>query len=294
MLTADVMRRIRLIEIRTRRLVNSSFAGAYHSVFKGGGIMFDSVRAYEPGDDVRDIDWNVTARTGEAFVKRYVAERERTVMIVLDASASILFGTRGRFKRDLAAELGAVLAFSAISNNDKVGLMVFSDQVELYIPPRKGRNHVLRLIRDLMAAEPQSSGTNIALSLKSLNQFLKRGAIVFLISDFLSSSNDYVRELMLLSHRHDIIAITLNDPLEQSWPAVGLIGLQDAESELPTWINTSSRGWRRQFAAQSRRFQAMRDSALSKAKIDRIDIMSDGDYVQALGHFFQQRAQRIR
>jgi uncharacterized protein (DUF58 family) len=215
-------------------------------------------------------------------------------MIVLDASASILFGTRGRFKRDLAAELGAVLAFSAISNNDKVGLLLFSDQIELYIPPRKGRNHVLRLIRDLMAAEPTRSGTNIALGLKSLNQFLKRGAIVFLVSDFLSSSDDYLRELMLLSHRHDIIAITLNDPLEQSWPDVGLIGLQDAETGLSTWVNTSSRGWRRQFASQSRRFQTMRDNALSRAKIDRIDIMSDGDYVLALTRFFQQRAQRLR
>ncbi len=294
MLTADVMRRIRQIEIRTRRLVNTSFAGAYHSVFKGGGIVFDTVRAYEPGDDVRDIDWNVTARTGEPFVKRYVEERERVVMLVLDASASILFGTRGRFKRDLAAELGAVLAFSAISNNDKVGLMVFSDKVELFIPPRKGRNHVLRLIRDLMAATPQDSGTDIALSLKTLNQHLKRGAIVFLVSDFLTSSEDYVRELMLLSHRHDIIAITLNDPLEESWPDVGLVGLQDAETGLSTWVNTSSRGWRRQFGAQSRRFRTMRDAALTRAKIDRIDITSDGDYVSALAAFFQRRERRLR
>ena len=294
MLSAEVMRRIRLIEIRSRRLVNSSFAGSYHSVFKGGGITFNSVRAYEPGDDVRYIDWNVTARTGEPYVKRYVEERERTVMLVLDASASILFGTQGRFKRDLAAELGAVLAFSAISNNDKVGLMVFSDQVELYIPPRKGRNHVLRLIRDLMAAEPVHSGTDIALSLKMLNRYLKGHAIVFLISDFLSSSDDYLRELMLLSRHHDMIAITLNDPLEESWPSAGLIGLRDAESSIETWVNTSSRGWRRQFSSQARRFRAMRDAALTRAKVDRIDLRSNGEYVQALATFFQQRERRLR
>jgi uncharacterized protein (DUF58 family) len=294
MLSPETMRRIRLIEIHSRRLVNSSFAGSYHSIFKGGGITFDAVRAYEPGDDIRDIDWNVTARTGEAHVKRYVEERERTVMLVLDASASILFGTQGRFKRDLAAEIGAVLAFSATSNNDKVGLLVFSDQIERYIPPRKGRKHVLHLIRDLMAAEPRHKGTDMALGLKTLNRFLKRNAIVFLISDFLTPSNDYIRELMLLGRRHDMIAISLNDPLEQSWPGVGLVGLRDAETGLETWINSGSRGWRRQFGAQSRRFRQMRDAALTKARVDRIEIMSNGDYVRALAAFFQQRERRMR
>jgi uncharacterized protein (DUF58 family) len=294
MLNAGTMRKIRRIELRTRRLVTDSFAGAYHAVFKGRGMVFDTVRAYEPGDDVRDIDWNVTARTGEPFVKRYIEERELTVMLVMDASASVLFGTINRQKRDLAAELGAVLAFAAISNNDKVGLMVFSDHVELFIPPRKGRNHILRLIRDLLAARPTSSGTDLSLALRTVNRFLKRRAIVFVISDFLMPSDDYLRELMLVSRRHDVIAITLSDPLEQSWPDTGLTALRDAETGAIRWVDTSARGWRRQFAEQARRFQQMRDAALTKARADRIDVPLDGDYVSALMSFFQRRSRRLR
>jgi uncharacterized protein (DUF58 family) len=292
--TIEVLQRIHYIEMRTRRLVNELFAGSYHSVFKGRGIAFDSVRAYEPGDDVRAIDWNVTARTGEPFVKNYAEERELTVMLALDASASIVFGTQGRFKRDLAAELGAVLAFSAIANNDKVGLLVFSDQIELFIPPRKGRKHVLRLIRDLMTAQSQHKGTDLALGIKTLHRSLKRRTIIFLISDFLVSSDGYMRELMLVGHRHDVIAVTLSDPLEQSWPSVGLIGLRDAETHLPSWVNTSSRGWRRQFSAQARRFTTMRETALAKAQVDRIDILSDGDYVRPLIEFFRKRERRFK
>jgi uncharacterized protein (DUF58 family) len=294
MLNAGTMKKIRRIELRTRRLVTDSFAGAYHAVFKGRGMAFDAVRAYEPGDDVRDIDWNVTARTGEPFVKRYIEERELTVMLVLDVSASILFGTVNRQKRDLAAELGAVLAFAAISNNDKVGLLVFSDQVELFIPPRKGRNHILRLIRDLLAAKPTHRGTDLSLALRTVNRFLKRRAIVFVISDFLIPSDDYLRDLMLVSRRHDVIAITLSDPLEQSWPDVGLVGLRDAEAGTVRWVDTSLRGWRRQFAEQARRFQQMRDAALVKARADRIEVPLDGDYVPALMLFFQRRSRRLR
>ena len=294
MQSAEVLKRIRRIELYTRRLVNELFAGSYHSVFKGQGIAFDSVRAYEPGDDVRTIDWNVTARAGEPFVKNYSEERELTVMLALDASASILFGSQGRFKRDLAAELGAVLAFSAIANNDKVGLLVFSDEIELFIPPRKGRKHVLRLIRDLLAAHATNKGTNLALGIKTLHRSLKRGAIIFLISDFLVSSDEYSKELMLVSHRHDVIAITLSDPLEKSWPSVGIVGLQDAETNLPMWVNTSARGWRRQFSAQARRFSTMRETALANAKVDRIDIQSDGDYVRPLIEFFRKRERRIK
>lgn len=294
MLNAGTMRKIRRIELRTRRLVTDSFAGAYHAVFKGRGMAFDSVRAYEPGDDVRDIDWNVTARTGEPFVKRYIEERELTVMLVLDASASVLFGTVNRQKRDLAAELGAVLAFAAISNNDKVGLLVFSDQVELFIPPRKGRNHILRLIRDLLAARPAHRGTDLSLALRTVNRFLKRRAIVFVISDFLMPSDEYLRELMLVSRRHDVIAITLSDPLEQSWPDAGIVGLRDAEAGTIRWVDTSLRGWRRHFGEQARRFQQMRDAALLKASADRIDVPLDGDYVPALMLFFQRRSRRLR
>ncbi len=292
--SVEVLKRIRRIELHTRRLVRELFAGSYHSVFKGRGIAFEAVRAYEPGDDVRSIDWNVTARTGEPFIKNFAEERELTVMLALDASASILFGTQGRFKRDLAAELGAVLAFSAIANNDKVGLLVFSDQIELFIPPRKGRKHVLRLIRDLLATKAMHKGTDLALGIKTLHRSLKRRAIIFLISDFLVSSDEYIKELMLVGHRHDVIAVTLSDPLEQSWPSVGLIGLRDSETELTTWVNTSSRGWRRQFSAQARRFRLMRESALASARVDRIDILSDGDYVRPLIDFFRKRERHFK
>lgn len=294
MLTAEVMRQIQHIELRTRRLVDDSFAGSYHAVFKGRGITFDSVRAYEPGDDVRTIDWNVTARTGEPFVKQFVEERELTVMLVVDTSASVLFGTSKRMKRDLAAELGAVLAFSAMRNNDKVGLVVFSEQVERFIPPRKGRNHGLRLIRDLMATTPSGKQTNLAVALKAINRSLKRHAIVFVISDFLLSSDEYLRELMLTSQRHDVIAITLTDRLEETWPDVGLVRVKDAETDETMWVDTGSGVWRRRFAAQTKRFQQMRDTALVKAKVDRIDLTSDGDYVRALTEFFRRREHRAR
>ena len=279
--TAEVLKRIRRIELQTRRLVTDSFAGSYHATFKGRGIAFDSVRTYEPGDDVRDIDWNVTARTGEPFIKRYVEERELTVMLALDVSASVMFGTTNRFKRDLAAELGAVIAFSAISNNDKVALLIFSDQVEIYIPPGKGRNHVLRVIRDLLAARPKSKGTDLRMALTTINRSLKRRAIVFLISDFLCPTDDYHRELMLVGRHHDVIAVTLGDRLESRWPAVGLVGLIDAETDLPAWINTSSSRWRHRFGQQAARFQNMRDETLRGARIDQIDILLDGDYVRA-------------
>lgn len=293
-LNAAMMRKIRRIELRTRRLVNDTFAGAYHAVFKGRGIAFDTVRAYEPGDDVRDIDWNVTARSGEPFIKRYTEERELTVMLLLDTSASVLFGSVNRPKRDLAAELGAVLAFAAITNNDKVGLLVFSDVIELHIPPRKGRNHILRLIRDLLAARPARRGTDLTMALRTANRLLKRRAIVFVISDFLVPPETYARELALLSRRHDVIAVRLQDPLEQAWPSVGLVGLRDAETGAMQWVDTASPEWVQQFIRQAQRLSKAREAALVKARVDRIDIPLDGDYVRALTRFFQQRERRAR
>ena len=293
MLTPETLHRIRRIELRTRRLVNDSFGGAYHSVFKGQGIAFDTVRPYQPGDDVRNIDWNVTARANEAFVKQYIEERELTVMLVLDSSASCLFGTVNRSKRDLAAELGAVLALAAISNNDRVGLLIFSDQAEHFIAPRKGRNHVLRLIRDLLAARPANRGTNLSLALRTVDRLLKRRAIVFLLSDFLASARDYTHDLLVVSRRHDLIAVVMGDPLEKRWPDAGLVGIRDAETSASTWVDTSSTDWRRQFEQQSRRFRQMRDTTLARASVDRIDLPVDGDYVRALTQFFRQRAHRI-
>ena len=250
MLPPELISTIRRIEIRTRHLVNDNFAGEYQAVFKGRGMEFDKVRQYQPGDEVRAIDWNVTARMGAPFIKSYVEERELTVMLAFDASASGHFGTAGRLKREIAAELGAVLAFSAIINNDKVGLLAFTDRIELHIPPRKGRRHVLRLIRDLLAFEPGGRGTNISLALDRLNRTLKRRAIIFLISDFMVPATDpshvetYRQALLVTNRRHDLVAVTLTDPRELDWPAVGLVALKDAETGVTTWVDRGDATWR--------------------------------------------------
>ncbi|MEO8610572.1 MAG: DUF58 domain-containing protein [Chloroflexota bacterium] len=293
MITSDTLLKIRRIELRTRKLVNDSFAGSYHAIFKGRGIEFDAVRPYEPGDDIRSIDWNVTARAGEPFIKRFVEERELTVMLVIDTSASSFFGTVNQQKHDLAAEFGAVLAYAAISNQDRVGLLLFSDEIELYVPPRKGRNHVLLLIRDLLAAQPAQKGTNISLALKTLNRVLKSRAIVFLVSDFLAAQDEYAADLAITARYHDLIGVVLSDPLESVWPDVGLLGLQDAETETVRWIDTAQKNWTRKFDKQAQRFQQMRDEMLYKVGIDRIDLPSDGDYLEALTTFFRRRMQRL-
>jgi len=294
MLTPELIKKIRQIEIRTRHLVNTSFAGEYHAVFKGRGMEFDEVRPYQRGDEVRTIDWNVTARTGELFVKRYVEERELTVMLLVDASASGEFGTVSRFKREIAAELAAVLAFSAITNNDKVGLLIFTDQIELFITPRKGRRHVLRLIRDLLAFEPQGYRTNLKLGLETLNHMLKRRSIIFLISDFLSPPDGYRRILQVSNRRHDIIAVTLSDPREHVWPNVGLVALEDAETGQVQWVDTSSRQWQQAFIERVGELRVARERVFRRAKVDRIDITTDRDYVIPLANFFEKRVRRIR
>jgi uncharacterized protein (DUF58 family) len=294
-MNAETLRRIRRIELRTRRLVDASLAGAYHSVFKGRGMEFDTVRPYDPGDDIRSIDWNVTARAGEPFVKQYVEERELTVMLALDTSASTRFGTVRRQKRDAAAELGAAVAYSAVMNNDRAGLLLFSDRVELYVPPRKGRNHILRLIRDLLAVEPQGKETDLALGLQTLNRLLKRRSIIFFMSDFLASPASYARDLALAARRHDFIAVTLSDPLEHVWPAqTGLTRLRDAETGALSWIDSARPGWQQAYQEQARRFVEVRDSALTKADVDRIELSTEVDTVSALTRFFQRRSQRTR
>ncbi|MCB9078348.1 MAG: DUF58 domain-containing protein [Anaerolineaceae bacterium] len=294
MLTQELIKKIRRIEIRTRRLVNTSFAGEYHAIFKGRGIEFDEVRPYRPGDEVRTIDWNVTARTGELFVKRYIEERELTVMLLVDASASGQFGTSTRFKREIAAELAAVLAFSAISNNDKVGLLVFTDQIELFITPRKGKRHVLRLIRDLLAFQPQGRRTNLKLGLETLNHMLKRRSIIFLLSDFLTPPDSYRSILQVSNRRHDVIAITLTDPREQEFPNVGLIAIEDAETGDIQLVDTGNRKWREEFKERVTELHTARERVFRKAKVDRIDITTDSDYVIPLTNFFEQRARRMR
>jgi len=293
-LTPELIKKIKRIEIRTRRLVNDSFAGEYHAVFKGRGMEFDEVRLYQAGDDVRSIDWKVTARTGQAFVKRYIEERELTVMMVVDLSASGQFGTVERFKRAIAAELGAVLSFAAITNNDKVGLLIFTDRVELYIPPRKGRRHVLRVIRDLLAFQPDGQGTNIKLALDTINLILKRKSIIFLISDFLADADSYKKILQISNRRHDVIVVPLSDPGEQQLPNVGLMALEDAETGEIQWVDTGNRKWRRAFAERVKQLQMNRDRAFRKAKVDRIDVTTAEDYVTPLTGFFERRARRMR
>lgn len=294
MLTSDLIKKIRRIEIRTRRLVNDSFAGEYHSIFKGRGMAFDEVRPYQAGDEIRTIDWNVTARTGEPHVKRYVEERELTVMLVVDASASENFGSVQQFKRELAAELTAVLSFAATTNNDKVGLLIFTDQIELFIPPRKGRKHVLRLIRELLAFEPQRKGTNIKLALDSVNQMLKRRSIVFLVSDFMADPDSYRKELAITNRRHDVIAIDLHDPLENEMGNVGLVALEDPETGEIVWADTGSRHWRDAYRQRMAGLDAAKRRALTRAQVDRIAIGTDEEYTAPLTQFFQQRAMKIR
>lgn len=294
MLTQELIKKIRRIEIRTRRLVNASFAGEYHAIFKGRGIEFDEVRPYRPGDEVRTIDWNVSARTGELHVKRYIEERELTVILLVDASGSGQFGTFNRFKREIAAELAAVLAFSAISNNDKVGLLIFTDQVELFIRPRKGRRHVLRLIRDLLAFQPTGRRTNLRLGLETLNHTLKRRSIIFLVSDFLASPDSYRSILQVSNRRHDVIAVTLSDPREQEFPNVGLITLEDAETGQIQWVDTGNRKFRQAFSERVNELHLARERVFRKAKVDRINISTDSDYVIPLTNFFEQRARRLR
>ena len=294
MFTTELMNKIRRIEIRTRRLVNDSFAGEYHSVFKGRGMEFDEVRPYLPGDEVRTIDWNVTARMGQPYVKKYVEERELTVMLVVDASGSGDFASEGRFKRELAAELASVLSFSATTNKDKVGLLIFTDKVELYIPPRKGRRHVLRLIRDLLAFEPESNGTDIKMALDTVNQLLKRRSIVFLVSDFFDEPARYSKPLFMTNRRHDVIAIDLHDPLEAEIADVGMLALEDAESGELLWLDTSDPAWRRIFARRTSQFEAEKRRTLASAGVDRVAIRTDQDYAKALTIFFQKRAKQIR
>jgi uncharacterized protein (DUF58 family) len=294
MLSKELIKKIRHIEIRTRRLVNDSYAGEYHSIFKGRGMEFDEVRPYQVGDEIRSIDWNVTARTGEPHVKRYVEERELTVMLVVDASASENFGSVSRFKRELAAELTAVLSFAATTNNDKVGLLIFTDRVELFIPPRKGRRHVLRLIRELLAFEPKGRGTDIKLALDKVNQILKRRSIIFLVSDFLVPAESYHRELIVTNKRHDVISIDLHDPLENSLSDVGLLALEDPETDEIIWVDTSDRSWRNSYQMRVQLLEADKSRIFKAASVDRIHIATNEDYTAPLTSFFQERSRRIR
>lgn len=287
----EILKKIRRIELRTRRLVDASFSGQYHSVFKGRGMNFQEVREYAPGDEIRSIDWNVTARMNTPFVKKFTEERELTVMLVVDASASGNFGSIEDSKRELAAEVAAILAFSAINNNDKVGLLLFSDDVELFIAPKKGRQHTLRLIREMLYFEPQGKGTNISKALEYMNKLITRRAVVFLISDFLSP--DFTKQLTVAGKRHDVVAMPISDPGEEKLPDVGLITFEDAETGEQIEINTSSYSVRNRFAVQEAKRREELDKILRSRGIDIVPLATDKDYLIPLRNFFEQRERRM-
>jgi len=292
----DILKKIQRLELKTRGLVAATFSGQYRSVFKGRGMNFEEVREYQPGDEVRSIDWNVTAKYSEvhgaAYVKKFTEERELTVMLVVDVSASGEFGSVRLSKRELAAEVACLFAFSAIRNNDKVGLILFSDHVELFIPPKKGRVHTLRLIREILYFEPKGRGTQPAEALDYLNQVLHRRAVVFLISDFLTP--DFSRQLAVTSRRHDLIAIPIVDPREEELPDVGLLTLEDAETGEQIEINTSDRATRLGYlkAVDQRTAERLRD--FRRKRIDAISLKTDQDYLPALRAFFRTRERRLQ
>ena len=288
---AEILKKIRTLEIKTRGLVETAFAGDYHSVFKGRGMNFEDVREYQPGDEIRAIDWNVTARLGTAYVKKFTEERELTVILVVDVSASGNFGSTAQSKRELAAEVACLLAFSAIRNNDKVGLILFTDRVELFIPPKKGRSHTLRLIREILFFKPQGRGTEPALALDYLNNIVTRRAVVFFISDF--QAPDFSRALAVSGRRHDFIAIQIRDEREKVLPNIGIITLEDAETDEQIEINTADRGTRGRFTDLASEHETDLARTLRRNNIDAIALQTGKDYLPALRSFFKQRERRL-
>jgi len=288
----EILRQVKLLELRTRGLVNSLFTGEYRSVFKGQGMEFAEVREYQPGDEVRSIDWNVTARMGKPYVKRYIEERELTVMLAVDLSGSERFGTRARFKSELASELAAVLAMSAIRNNDRVGAVLFTDRIEHVVPPRKGRRHALRVMRDLLAFEPVGRGTDLAGALEYAGRMLAHKAIIFVVSDF--QSDDLEQPLKLLAQRHDVVAVTVDDPSEQQLPDIGLARFVDPETGYVLDVDTSDPGVREKFAENVAAELAARRHLLRRLAIDEIAVRTDAGVVDPLIKFFRTRETRSR
>lgn len=292
MIPKELFKRIRQIEIRTKGLVSNIFGGEYHSAFKGTGMDFAEVRPYQFGDDVRNIDWNVSARYPETFIKVFEEEREQTVILAVDVSGSEDFASASAFKREIAAEICAVVAFSAIQNNDKVGLLLFSDQIELFVPPKKGRKHVLRLIRDLFAHEQQSTGTDLKVALNHLVHVLHRRSIVMLLSDFMDDG--FEPALRAVSRRHDTIAVHLTDPVENELPEVGLMEVTDAETGERVLIDTSDVDVRNQYEQEARSRELALTKMFRRLKVDTIPIITDEGYVDPLIRFFRQRNRLIR
>ena len=292
MIPKEILKKVRYIELHTRHLVNDVFSGEYHSVFKGQGMEFAEVREYQYGDDIRTIDWNVTARYNHPFVKIHEEERELNVMLVVDASKSGAFGSKDKFKNEIAAEICALLAFSAIKNNDKVGLLIFTDKVEKYIPPRKGRGHVLRVIRELLYFKPESPKTNIANGLEYLLKGLKRRSIVFVVSDF--DDENFMKPLRVLNQKHDVVAIQMVDKREQELPPVGLVKMRDAETGEEIWVNTLDRNFTKILTEYiiDKRQRFAKDAKAMNLDLVRID--ASESYVEPLVKFFKMRERRFR
>lgn len=290
MIPKEILKKVRHIEIRTTRLVNDLFGGEYESVFKGQGIEFADVREYVPGDDIRTIDWNVTARSQQAFVKKFVEERELTVIFMVDMSGSQYFGTGEKLKAEVAAEITALLAFAATQNKDKTGLLITTDAVEKFVPVKKGRTHVLRVVREILYYKPKGHRTRLSAGLEYLNNFLTRTAVIFVISDFLDQG--YEKALKILSKRHDVIAIHLSDRREQDLPSVGLLEVQDRETGEMRLVDTSAWNFRKSYQKQARERQEQLDRLFKSLSIDKIDIPAESSYIEPLMRFFRIREQR--
>ena len=292
MIPKEILRDIRRIQITTSRLVTDIFAGQYQSVFKGRGMEFDEVREYQPGDEIRSIDWNVTARMNHPYVKKFVEERELTVMLLLDMSASSFFGTVRQLKIQLAAQICSLLAFSAIRNNDKVGLIIFTDRIEKCIPPRKGIRHVLRVVREALYFKPQGKGTDIAGALDYLNKITTHRSVAFVISDFYAQ--DFKKQLAITNKRHDIVAISITDPRELELPDVGIVKLDDAESGKGVFVDTSDKRTRFEYAANAGQRQRERKAMFDSVRVDSVEVRTDIPYSASLLRFFKEREKRRR
>jgi uncharacterized protein (DUF58 family) len=292
MIPKELLKKIRFIEITTSRLVNTVFAGEYHSVFKGRGMEFDEVREYDPQDDIRDIDWNVTARMGHPYTKKFVEERELTVIFLVDASSSGQYGTRGKTKSELIAEICALLAFSAVKNHDRVGLIVFSDQVEKFIPPKKGRLHVLRVIREILTFKPKHKKTDLNVALKALNDVVTKRSTVFLFSDFLAQN---YQKLLKISHKkHDVVAMVVEDPTEKDFPRLaGLVEIEDAETG-QTFVLNARKGFRERFKKEALKRKEEREKIFSFVGLDHIELETGTPYIDSLIRFFKMRERRFR
>lgn len=290
MIPKEILKKIRRIQITTTRKVTDVFAGQYQSVFKGMGMEFDEVREYVPGDEIRSIDWNVTARMGRPFIKQFVEERELTIMFLMDVSMSCRFGTSEMLKSELAAELCSVIAFSAIQNNDKVGMITFTDRIEKLVPPRKGIKHVLRVVREALYNEPKGVGTDINVALEYLNKVMTRRAIVFIVSDF--NSPDFKKTLAIINKKHDVIAVNISDPAESKLPEVGIIKLYDAEEGYEFEVDTTDAKVRKSFEEKATRLHLQKKKLFNSTSVDSIDITTDKSYVEPLIRFFKMRERR--